>query len=145
MTRLRRFHTPTVTRRCAWVIGLLLTSALVPAPTAVASDLPPALTPVRTTGFETAEVITLTFDAGSDDGDVASLLATLRANDVKAAFGLTGRFVEQFPASAHAIQAGGHTIFNHSYSHPEFTTLTQAQRFAELDKAEAAFRAAGIS
>ncbi len=58
--------------------------------------------------------------------------------------GLTGRFVEQSPASSRAIQAAGHTIFNHSYSHPDFTTLTQAQRFAELDKAEAAFRAAGI-
>ncbi len=135
----------TVTKRCVLVAALVAASVLPLAPAASATDRPPTATPVRPTGFETAKVITLTFDAGSDDGDVASILATLEANNIKAAFGLTGRFVEQFPASSKAIQAAGHTIFNHSYSHPDFTTLTQAQRFAELDKAEAAFRAAGIT
>jgi len=130
-------------RRVALAV-LLAVASWVPATPAVASDGAPGAASVRTSGFESENVVTLTFDAGSDDGDVARILDVLRAERVPAGFGLTGRFVEQFPASARAIAAGGHTIFNHSYSHPDFTTLTQAQRFAELDRTEAAFRAAGL-
>jgi peptidoglycan/xylan/chitin deacetylase (PgdA/CDA1 family) len=129
----------------AVVMPLLAVVVWMPAGAAAASDTAPGSATVRTSGYETDRVVTLSFDAGSDAGDVASILSTLRAQGITAAFGLTGRFVEQFPSAARAIAAGGHTIFNHSYSHPDFTTLTQAQRFAELDRTEAAFRAAGLN
>ncbi|MCU7731232.1 polysaccharide deacetylase family protein, partial [Actinoplanes sp. KI2] len=66
------------------------------------------------------------------------------ANGITGGFGMTGRFAQQNPAEAKNVATQGHKIFNHSYSHPDFLTLTQAQRWAQLDKAEAAFRAAGI-
>ena len=128
-----------------WALATTVVAvALLPASPASACDRPPTSAAVRTSGFESDKVVTLTFDAGSDAGDVTPILNVLRAERITAAFGLTGRFVEQFPAAAQAIAAGGHTIFNHSYSHPDFTTLTQAQRFAQLDRTEAVFRSQGL-
>lgn len=132
--------------RWCWSVVTALIAAVgwMSAAPAAASDTAPWSATVRTSGYETDRVVSLSFDAGSDAGDVASILGTLRAQGITAGFGLSGRFVEQFPSAARAIAADGHTVFNHSYSHPDFTTLTQAQRFAELDRTEAAFRAAGL-
>lgn len=66
-------------------------------------------------------------------------------NGITAAFGLTGRYADQFPEQTKAIVGAGHKLVNHSYDHPYFTTLTQAQRWAELDAAEAAYNRLGLS
>jgi peptidoglycan/xylan/chitin deacetylase (PgdA/CDA1 family) len=84
-----------------------------------------------------------TFDAGSDTGFTGQILDTLAANDIVAAFGLTGRWAEQNPELVRRIAQEGHSIINHSYNHPSFTgrstnmsPLTQAQRWEQLDKTE---------
>jgi uncharacterized protein with LGFP repeats len=122
---------------------------------AMAADTTPYRAQVFTRGYDTAKVVTLSFDLDWRTGTPAensvskanleTVLRVFAANGITAGFGVTGRFAEQNPAEARDIAARGHKIFNHSYSHPDFLTLTRAQRWAQLDKAETAFRAAGIS
>ena len=119
------------------------------APTPSRTTAPPAGLPARLRGkdFEaiptSRPVVALTFDAGSTDAGLRSILATLSANGVTATFFVTGTFAERYPASVRAIVAAGHRLGNHSFSHPYFTQKTDSQIGAELAKAEAAIRASG--
>lgn len=74
----------------------------------------------------------LTFDCGYGAASLNRILATLAAYDVRATFFMEGKWVERTPEVISATLAGGHELGNHSYSHPDFTTLTQEQVEAEL-------------
>ncbi|MFI1169241.1 polysaccharide deacetylase family protein [Streptomyces sp. NPDC020801] len=142
-----------MTRRSTWgratALGLAAAMAAalggVVAPPAQAADAAPYRAQVLERGYETAKVVTLTFDADWSDAGVPSVLNALKANGITAAFSLTGRFVERYPAATKAVMDAGSKLVNHSYDHPYFSKLTQAQRWAELDKAEAAYRKLGHS
>ena len=82
--------------------------------------------------------VALTFDAGSDDRAVGPILKELQARRVQATFFLTGRFCEQFPKSCRAIADAGMEIGHHSYSHPHFPKLTDAQIKTQMERGEAA-------
>lgn len=84
----------------------------------------------------------LTFDAGSSNAGVASVLATLARYDVPATFFVTGQFARRYPADVQAISAAGHPVGNHSDSHPDFTQTTTAEIQRQLAAAEASIRAA---
>ncbi len=88
--------------------------------------------------------VALTFDAGADEGYTAQILDTLRASGVVASFGMTGHWAEQYPQLLARIVNEGHQLINHTYDHASFTgystnlsPLTQADRWAELDRTEA--------
>lgn len=82
------------------------------------------------------KVVALTFDDGADGTNIGSILSTLSDHNVTATFFLTGRGVEHHPQSIRNIAEAGHELANHSYSHPDFTTLTPSQMKTELRKAE---------
>jgi peptidoglycan/xylan/chitin deacetylase (PgdA/CDA1 family) len=69
-------------------------------------------------------VVALTFDAGANAAGLPAILATLAAEHVPATFFLTGRFAQLFPDSARSIAAAGGLIGNHTYDHPDLTTLS---------------------
>jgi peptidoglycan/xylan/chitin deacetylase (PgdA/CDA1 family) len=131
-----------------------VTAGMTAAP-ALAADTTPSQSHVFTRGYDTGNVVSLTFDLDWRTGTPAenavskanleTVLRVWAANGITGAFGMTGRFAEQNPAEAREIAAAGHKIVNHSYSHPDFMTLTQAQRWSQLDQAEGAFTAAGVS
>jgi peptidoglycan/xylan/chitin deacetylase (PgdA/CDA1 family) len=91
-------------------------------------------------GLRGKHQVALTFDAGAGRGQPEEILRVLKAHNVHITFFLTGKWVEENPDAARAIAADGHEIANHSYSHPSFFKLTQAERWAEIDKAEALIR-----
>jgi peptidoglycan/xylan/chitin deacetylase (PgdA/CDA1 family) len=62
--------------------------------------------------------IALTFDDGPCAGYTEQILDILRSHDVKATFFVCGQNVERSPEIFRRVQAEGHTIGNHSYSHP---------------------------
>lgn len=88
-------------------------------------------------GDKGRNIVALTFDAGSDRGFTSDILDTLAANGIKASFGLTGAWTDANRDLVSRIASEGHHIFNHSWSHPDFTTLTTAQRWDELDRTDA--------
>lgn len=90
----------------------------------------------------TRAVVALTFDAGSSNAGVASVLATLARYDVPATFFVTGQFARRYPADVRAISAAGYPVGNHSDSHPDFTQTTTAEIQRQLAAAEASIRAA---
>ncbi|UKA76952.1 polysaccharide deacetylase family protein [Arthrobacter sp. FW306-07-I] len=91
----------------------------------------------------TQKIAALTFDAGANDAALRSILATLAANGVPGTFFLTGDWVNQFPSDPALIYNAGHRIGNHSMTHPDFTTLTDAQIAAEINSAQRTIEAAG--
>lgn len=90
------------------------------------------------------KVVALTFDAGANDAGLASILSTLAAQNVPATFFVTGAWAKAHPDDVAKIAAGGHRVGNHSMTHPDMTTLTDAQIAAELSAAQAAIRADGV-
>jgi peptidoglycan/xylan/chitin deacetylase (PgdA/CDA1 family) len=83
-----------------------------------------------------APVVALTFDAGANADAVASIRSTLQSRNVPATFFLTGQWVRAFPAQANEIAVAGFLIGNHSDTHPELTTLPDAQVQAEVLNAQ---------
>ncbi len=82
------------------------------------------------------KVVALTFDGGASNTAVASILATLREEGVRATFFVTGQFARAYPDSVRAM-AEGHPVGNHSDTHPYFSTSTNVVIRAELADAEA--------
>jgi uncharacterized protein with LGFP repeats len=136
------------------VLGLTVISGVTAAP-AVAADSAPSQAQVFTRGYDTSKVVTLTFDLdwrtgtpaenAVSKGNLETVLDVFATNDIVGGFGVTGRFAQQNPSETKGIADRGHKIFNHSYSHPDFMTLTQAQRWSQLDQTEGAFTAAGVT
>jgi len=62
--------------------------------------------------------IAITFDDGPCPGYTEPILDILRRHNVKATFFVCGQNVERSPELLRRVQAEGHAIGNHSYSHP---------------------------
>jgi peptidoglycan/xylan/chitin deacetylase (PgdA/CDA1 family) len=100
-----------------------------------AAPTPPAssLAGVDWTRIPTSSrVVALTFDAGANADAVESIRRTLQMKNVPATFFLTGQWVRNFPAQANAVTVSGFVVGNHSDTHPEFTTLSDAQVRAQV-------------
>ena len=88
-------------------------------------------------------VVALTFDAGANSAGLASILGTLANRNVPATFFLTGTWAAANPAAVADLRARGYRIGNHSMTHPNFTTLTDAAIREQVLDAERAISAAG--
>ena len=84
-------------------------------------------------GDPNGNLVALTFDAGSVDGPAATILDTLRSYQLHVTFFLTGQWVESYPDLARQVAADGHELSNHTYYHPDLTTLPNDQIVWELD------------
>ncbi|MBM2811131.1 MAG: polysaccharide deacetylase [Chloroflexi bacterium] len=80
-------------------------------------------------------LIALTFDAGAGAGTVGELLNALRDRSVRATFFVAGAFADRYPDVIRRIATEGHELANHSYSHPDFRSLTEEQMRVELRRA----------
>jgi len=131
------------------LVGVVLTvvaALIVLTPSAAtAADAPPTAARVFERGYDNTKVVTLSVDGDWSAAGVPSVLQVLRDNGITAAFGLTGRFADRYPNETRAIAAAGHKVLNHSYDHPYFSQLTQAQRWSQLDRAEAAYARLGLT
>ena len=81
----------------------------------------------------------LTFDCGYENGNLPIILDALRDADVSALFFLTGHFMEEEPELVLRMVEEGHLVGNHTYDHPNLTTVSQEQFFDELKRAEDKF------
>ena len=80
--------------------------------------------------------VALTFDDGPSSPYTGQILDILRERGVTATFFLCGRNVERHPEIARRIVAEGHTIGNHTYSHP-FPYFRRRSFFAaEIDRTQ---------
>lgn len=85
-------------------------------------------------GDPNEKVVYLTFDAGYENGQTASILDTLREKDVKAAFFIVGHYIDSQPELLRRIAAEGHTVGNHTVHHPDMSKMSDPAAFQkELD------------
>ncbi len=90
-------------------------------------------------------VVALTFDDGPGP-HTRRLLDELAARSVRATFFLWGEHVAADPETVRAAHEAGHALGNHSWSHPDLTTLPAAEVTDQLDRTAAAIReAAGVT
>lgn len=130
------------TRPSPTATGSRPTASATSRPTASPTGLPADLLGRDLTLVPTdRRVVALTFDAGGNADGMAAILATLAAKGVPATFFLTGRWVEAYPTSAADVAAGGYLVGNHTQTHPHFSTLTDAQKTAEVTAGAAAVQA----
>lgn len=89
--------------------------------------------------------IALTFDDGPASPFTEQILDILRERNVKATFFVCGEHVNRYPEIVRRIHAEGHTLGNHTYSHP-FLYFHRPSFFArEIDRTqEAVGKAVGI-
>jgi peptidoglycan/xylan/chitin deacetylase (PgdA/CDA1 family) len=85
------------------------------------------------------KLVALTFDAGANADGVPSILATLAAKRVPGTFFLTGNFVRAYPKRAARI-AELHLVGNHTRTHADLTTLSDAAIATQVRTAETAIR-----
>ena len=92
--------------------------------------------PVLIRGPQTSKRVSLTFDDGPVSPFTDQILDILRAHEVSATFFLCGKKVEQNPDLVRRIVQDGHTVGNHTYSHP-FVYFKSRRRIArEIDRTQ---------
>lgn len=89
----------------------------------------------------------LTIDDGPHPDSTPAILEVLRRHGARATFFLIGRRAERHPELVRAIVAAGHSLGNHTYSHPSATFWTAGPRriAREIDRAARAIAAAGVA
>ncbi|UKJ64230.1 polysaccharide deacetylase family protein [Cellulosimicrobium cellulans] len=85
--------------------------------------------------------VALTFDDGPG-ADTERLLKTLAEKHVTATFFLVGTNVEKRPDVVRDTAAAGHLLANHTWDHPQLTTLDDDEVRAELERTQEAITAA---
>jgi peptidoglycan/xylan/chitin deacetylase (PgdA/CDA1 family) len=76
--------------------------------------------------------VALTFDDGPSPGYTEKVLDILRKEDVRATFFVLGWKVRKYPLLLSWIDAEGHEIGNHGYSHKKMTLLSDEQVVQEV-------------
>jgi len=83
-------------------------------------------------GDTSEKVVYLTFDEGYENGYTASILDTLKANDVKAMFFVTGHYVNTNPDLVQRMIDEGHKVENHTINHPSLPSISYEQLEKEI-------------
>lgn len=91
-------------------------------------------------GIRGQKRIALTFDAGGEDDAATDLLKYLVEAKAPATFFITGQFAAEHGKLLKEIAASGYPIHNHSWSHPEFTTINDDKIHEELERTDWAIR-----
>lgn len=78
------------------------------------------------------KVLYLTFDCGYENGYTSKILDTLKEKEVSAAFFCTLPQMRDNPDIIARMIKEGHIVGNHSVTHPDFSTLSEAQIIEEL-------------
>lgn len=122
---------------CAIALGMVW---LVSHPNAVGAAATERQLPIYCVQSE-EKVVALTFDAAWGNEDTQQLIDILGQYDVPATFFVVGDWVEKYPESVKALADAGHSIQNHSNTHPYLTQCSADQIVSELnacnDKIEA--------
>jgi peptidoglycan/xylan/chitin deacetylase (PgdA/CDA1 family) len=84
--------------------------------------------------------LALTYDDGPNDPHTLRLLEVLAKHNVLATFFLIGRYVEQRPDLAREIVQAGHTVGNHTFTHPLLILQSEPEIRRQLTRCKAALQ-----
>lgn len=83
-------------------------------------------------GEESEKRLWLTFDEGYENGFTPQILDTLRDKDVKAVFFVTYDYCVKNPELIRRMIDEGHTIGNHTWSHPSLAECSPDELYSEI-------------
>jgi peptidoglycan-N-acetylmuramic acid deacetylase len=93
-------------------------------------------------GDTSKKVIYLTFDAGYENGYTSAILDALKKHNVHVTFFLVGNYIKTSPELVKRMIEEGHTVGNHTYNHPNMSSISTKEAFCkELNDLEAEFEA----
>ncbi len=91
-----------------------------------------------------AGIVKLTFDDGPVRTNTSRILNVLSNYRVKATFFVIGQRVRRYPRLVKREYREGHSVQNHTYTHPDLTTLGPVGIKGELRATNRAIKAAGV-
>ncbi len=92
-------------------------------------------------GNKNEKVIYLTFDCGYENGNTKPILKALKKHQAKGTFFVVGHFLESSPDLVKQMIAEGHAVGNHTYHHPDMSSISTKESFQkELDDTAALFQ-----
>ncbi len=86
------------------------------------------------------KVLYLTFDAGYENGYTGKILDILQKKGVKSAFFVTGDYLKRNGDLVRRMETEGHTVGNHTMTHPDLGRLDGASFAKELQGPEDLYR-----
>lgn len=84
------------------------------------------------------KIIYLTFDSGYEDGNMPAILDALKKHHVSATFFVVGNFLETSPELTTRMTEEGHTVANHTYHHPDMSSISTKEAFVKELESNAA-------
>lgn len=96
------------------------------------------LGPTLVRGPSEGHRVALTFDDGPAHPYTSQILDILRDRHVPATFFVCGKNVERYPEIVRRIHAEGHTLGNHTFSHPFLYFKSPARMAEEIDRTQTA-------
>ncbi|MFF0445358.1 polysaccharide deacetylase family protein [Streptomyces sp. NPDC004609] len=87
------------------------------------------------------KIVYLTFDDGPKAGYTEQILKVLAAHGIQATFFVTGAQVKAHPDITRRIHLQGHSVQNHTWSHPRLTRVSAARFRSEITGTDRAIRA----
>ena len=123
------------------------------APQATSASSPAAPTPQSTPPKITysqchvdGSYVALTFDDGPHKENTPRLLDILKKRGVKATFFVVGQCAAEFPEIMQRINADGHELANHSWSHPQLSKMAEGSVSDQLERThQAVIQSAGVT
>lgn len=83
----------------------------------------------------------LTFDVGYEAGYTESILDTLKAHNVKAAFFIVGNYFDSNPDTVKRMYEEGHIVANHTLTHPNMSKMSTFEDFkAQIEPNEQKYK-----
>lgn len=86
----------------------------------------------------------ITFDDGPNPKQTPELMQILERYDAKATFFLIGQWAEREPELIRELEAAGHAVGNHTYTHPTMPAKSAKTIREELRRCRAAVEASGV-
>jgi len=120
----------------ALVLGIIAVVLVQGAP---AQAQRPGSTPLPAAG-----IVRLTFDDGPVRANTPRVLDVLSNYGVKATFFVIGQRARRYPRLVKREHREGHSVQNHTHTHPELISLGSAEVRGELRATNRAIRAAGV-
>ena len=86
--------------------------------------------------------VAMTFDDGPHGANTPRLLDMLKQRKIHATFFMVGQCVAEYPTIVKRMVAEGHEVANHSWSHPQLSSMSEASVREQLQKTHDAIIAA---
>ncbi len=87
-------------------------------------------------GNPNKKMISLMINVAWGNEYIDSILKTLKQEKVKATFFLDGSWLSKNADIAKQIQAEGHEMSNHAYTHPDMSALSREEQYNQISKTE---------